>query len=311
MNQYILIVLHKLNQSFGYYDVQTGKKTASIPTRVFPHECCLSPDRTRLFITEYGLRGVETPGKGGNTVAVFDLKTRKRTSTISTGDYDRPHGIVSWGDKLFVTSESTQKLLIFDIHTEELIYIVDTDALLSHMVNIAPDGKTVYTANVSSGTLSAIDPETGVVIKQIKVKERPEGMAFSPNGKLMYVVNRESKAVSIVDTEAMEEIDSISTGHGPVRIVITPDGKRIAFPLFHSDVVEVADTESRKVIKTIPVGKQPAGTAISPDGKLVFMSCEIENKVYVLSMESLEIIKTIDTENGCDAMVCIYQNEIN
>ncbi len=312
MQDYILFVLHKLNASFGYYRVSSGEKLRRIETKDFPHEICLSPDRKKLYITEYGLRGVETPGTGGNTIAVFDIKTGRRTSTIDTDAHDRPHGIaVHESGYLFVTSESTRHVLIFDLDSEKLLHAVNTGGDLTHMLQVAPDGKTLYAADVGSGTLTSIDVESGRISGRIDVLQRPEGMVFSPDGRLLYVVNRESRAVAIVDTEKAEMVDQISTGHGPVRIVITPGGERLAFPLFHSDAVQIADTSSRKVIKTIPVGRQPAGTTISPDGKLVFMSCEIENTVYVFSMDDLSVITTIKTENGCDAMVCIDATEFS
>ena len=269
MTKYVLIVLHKLHASFGYYDVQTGILLNRMATKLYPHELCLSPDRSKLYVTEYGLRGVESPGRGGNTVAVFDVKTGNQISAISTGEYDRPHGIVSHANNtLCVTSESTQNLLVFDLVTEQLLHVVNTDQDLTHMVNIAPDGKIVFAANIASRSLTAINVETGGILKNIAVLQRPEGMAFSP------------------------------------------EGDRIAFPLFHADAIQVAGTATREILCTIPVGKQPAGTTISPDGKLVFVACELENKVYVFSMDDYSIVNTIETENGCDAMVCLNAVEL-
>ncbi|MBD3274056.1 MAG: beta-propeller fold lactonase family protein [Candidatus Marinimicrobia bacterium] len=311
MKDYILVVLHKTDESFGYYDVSSGEQIHLVETRPFPHEVCLSPDREKLYIAEMGVRGVESQGDGGNTVAVYDTKSRELLSTISTGKYDRPHGVATHENgKLFVTSESTKFLLIYDIESEELLHQVFLDQEIAHMVNVAPDGKTAYTANIGSNTITAVDVENGQVIKHIDVLERPEGMVFSPGGDLIYVVNRESRAVAVVDAAAGEMVDTITTGEGPVRIVITPDGTQLAIPLFHSDAVQIVDTESREVTHTVNVGKQPAGTAISRDGKLVFMSCEEESAVYVFDMESIEIIKKISTDEGCDAMVCLDADEV-
>ncbi len=312
MTDYVLVVLHKLSDTFGYYDVGTGEKLLEKETNHFPHELCLSPKRDKLYITEYGVRGVETEGQGDNRIAVFDVKTQDRVSTISTGEYNRPHGIVSHPNgKLFVTSEPTKHLLIFDLQAEELLHAVYTDQECSHMCNVSPDGKTAYTANVFSNSLTAIDVETGKVLHHIPVLERPEGMVFSPDGQLIYVVNRESAIVAVVDAEKAEMVGEIATQPGPVRIVITPDGKRLAFPLFHSDAVQVADTETLEVTYTIEVGKQPAGTCMSRDGKLVFMSCEVENAVYVFSMEDNKVLNVIQTTNGPDSMVCLDGHELN
>jgi YVTN family beta-propeller protein len=306
-----LIVLHKLGASLGCYDVATRRELFRLPTADFPHELCLSPDRRRLYVTEYGLRGVESKGEGGNTVAVFDLRARERVATLSTGEHRRPHGIVAdTGGRLYVTSEPEHKLVIFRLEDRSLFHVVDVEQDLPHVVAVSPDGRTAVTANIGPGTLSAVDVMMGVVLRQVKVLDRPEGMAFSPDGRLLYVVNRESAAVSIVDAVKYEVVGRIDTGQGPVRIAITPEGGRIAFPLFHQDAVQIADTATRMVTYTVPVGKQPAGTTMSRDGELLFVSCELERTVYVLSVSDGEVLATISTGEGPDAMACLELTEV-
>jgi len=309
-NDYVLLVLHKLEHSFGYYDVKSGRQLASIETRAYPHEICLSPDRKKIYIAEMGVRGIESEGPGGHTLAVFDTRSREQISTIDTGKYDRPHGLATFGDRLFVTSESTQHLLVYDIENEALLKAVFLGQECAHMVSVSPDGGMAYTANIWSNSITAVDTQSLEVVRHIAVPERPEGMAFSPDGVNMYCVCREAKAVAVVDCENGELVDRIETGHGPVRVVITPDGGRLAIPLFHSAAVEVVDTATGKVIHTIPVGPYPAGTCISPDGKLVFMSSEDENLVYVFDMDTLEIVQKIKTGDGADAMVCLLASEL-
>lgn len=309
--KYCLVVLHKLEDTFGYYNVESGRQMYRIETEQYPHEVCLSPDRKKLYIAEMGVRGVESEGPGGHTVSVYDVKFREKLSVIDTGKYDRPHGVATHENgKLFVTSESTKTLLTYDIATEALLHVTNLDQEYAHMVSVNHKGTIAYTANIGSNTITAVNTELGEVIQHISVLDRPEGMIFSPDGQLIYVVCRESRAVAIVDAKKGEMVDKITTSHGPVRIVISPDGKKLAIPLFHSNAIEIVDTKLRKVTHTIPVGKHPAGTALSPDGKLVFMACEEENKVYVFSMETNEIVGEISTNEGCDAMVCLYGSEV-
>jgi YVTN family beta-propeller protein len=306
----VLVVLHRLEASLGCYDVESGRELFRLPTADYPHELCLSPDRRRVYVTEYGLPGPESEGEGGNTVAIFDLRARMRAGTLSTRDYRRPHGVAAdAGGRLYVTSEPRRSLLIFRLEDQSVLHVVDVEQECPHVVAVSPDGRTAMTANIGSGSLSAVDVMMGVVLRNVKVLERPEGMAFSPDGKLLYVVNRESDVVSVVDAVKLETVGRIDTGRGPVRIAISPEGNRIAFPLFHADAVQIADTKARAVAHTISVGKQPAGTTLSADGDVLFVSCEHERRVYVISMAKGEILSTIATGEGPDAMACLDSAE--
>lgn len=308
--KFTLLVLHKLEESFGYYDVHSGRKLALIKTRPYPHEICLDPARKKIFIAEMGVKGIESKGPGGHTISIFDIKTKRLFSEIDTGKYDRPHGIATFGNKLYITSESTKNLLIYNLQTETLIKAVYLGQECAHMVTISRDGKIVYTANIWSNSITAVDSLNYQVLHHIPVPERPEGMAFSHDGSLIYCVCREAKAVAIIDRKSATMIDKIETGNGPVRIVMSPDGQQLCIPLFHSASVQIADTQTRKVTHTIQVGPHPAGTCISPDGKLVFISCEEENIVYVINFKTYQIVNKIKTGNGADAMVCLFTSEI-
>jgi YVTN family beta-propeller protein len=306
----VLIVLHKLGASVGFYDVPGGAAILEHETRPFPHELCVGPDGQSFFVAEYGLRGTDTPGPGGTTLGIFDIRSARRTGTLTTGRYDRPHGIGASEngdgiDRLFVTSESTDRLLIFEIASGELLHAVPVGQHAPHCVCLAPDGAFAYTSNIGSDSLTRVDVQRGEADSSIRVGERPEGAVFSPDGQRLFVVNRESDLVSIVDTKGFHVVGAIATGRGPVRIAITPDGSRIACPLFHQDAVQIADVNRGHVTNTIKVGRQPAGIALSPDGSLLFVSCELEDTVYVISMDEAAVVERIRTGRGPDAMVCI------
>ena len=310
MNNTILVILHKTGQSFAYYDVQTGKTLRSIDTKPFPHEICLSPDRKSFYVAEMGVRGVESTGPGGHTIAIYRTGTGEKTGEIDTGKYDRPHGLVTHANgRLYVTSESTQYLLIYDLNKNELIQKVYLGQKCAHMVNTSHNGNRAYTANIFSNTITEIDTTDGRVIRHITVPERPEGMVCAPDDSLIYVVCREAKRIAVIDAAHGEWIDSIPTGNGPVRIAMTPDGSQFVIPLFHSAAVQVIDRVT-KVTQTLDVGPHPAGVAISPDGGLFFISCEDEQQVYVFDMHTKELLNKIKTGPGCDAMVCLDRREI-
>ena len=157
MNEYILLVLHKKGRSLSAFSLLDNSMIFDIRTNVFPHEICLSPDRKLAYLTEYGLPVVESEGTGGNTIAVVDIAKRKIIKRISTGNFRRPHGIVTHKNgQMWVTAEYNEKILSFDISTEELRFSVTTVGKTPHIVTITPDGKQAISTHVFTGDIIEI-----------------------------------------------------------------------------------------------------------------------------------------------------------
>src|SRR5262249_22284894 len=67
-------------------------------------------------------------------------------------------------------------------------------------VAITPDNKTVYVANMVSGTVSVIDQHTFAIVKTIQVGTEPVGCVLTPDGSKLYVANFSSDDVSVIST---------------------------------------------------------------------------------------------------------------
>ncbi len=57
-------------------------------------------------------------------------------------------------------------------------------------IAITPDGKTVYVANIGSGTVTPIDTATNTPGEPVEVGVRPRAIVITPDGKTAYVVNQ-------------------------------------------------------------------------------------------------------------------------
>jgi YVTN family beta-propeller protein len=306
-----LVVLHTLEAALVCYDVASGRERFRIPTGPFPHDMCLASDRSRLYVTEYGVRTVESEGEGGNTVGIFTLRRPERAATIGLGRHRRPHGIaLHSGGRLFVTSEPQRMLLILRVEDHTLLHAVDVGQEVPHVVAVSPDGRTAFTGNLGSGTVSAVDVMMGTVLRHVKGLGRPEAMACSPDGQLLYVVNRESAVVSIVDTVRLDVVGEIETGRGPTRVALSSDGRRLALALQHEDAVQIVDARTRTVSATIPIGRRPNGTALSADGRVLFVSCEDDREVYVVGLDESRVLTKIPTGEGPGALVSLDLAEV-
>ena len=61
------------------------------------------------------------------------------------------------------------------------------------------------------------------VLNNIKVGQRPWGIAISPDGKRLYSANGPSNDISVVDLEAQKELGRIKAGQSPWGVVVVPN----------------------------------------------------------------------------------------
>src|SRR5207247_10879698 len=112
-----LLILHKGDESLGFYDPSTGARGALVPVGTVPHEMVLSPDRRLAYVTNYGVRSYTDTAPGGNTVSIVDLARRAKVGEIALGESRRPHGIeLGPSGRLYVTVEDRKSTRLNSSH---------------------------------------------------------------------------------------------------------------------------------------------------------------------------------------------------
>jgi YVTN family beta-propeller protein len=224
------VAVEKASGHVGFFD-RGGKILMEVKIGGHPHEMTFSPDGRYLYTTDNGMLWMTDTGQRSNTVSI-DTRTRSLVGTIDLDKYRRPHGIdvdPKIG-KLVVTTELPSMLLMIDPRARRIVKEYDIKGKAPHLVKLANDRVWAYTSNTDTGTVSAVDLETGEV-QVIPIGERPQGMAFSPDNRRLYVTNLNSDSISVIDTQSKTRIGEIPTGKGPVRIRVTPDGKTLVYAL--------------------------------------------------------------------------------
>ena len=291
-----LIVLHKGDSSLGFYSPD-GKLKSKVKLNQHPHEMVFSPDRSQLYITENGTMRIENIAAGGNSVAIVDLKNRKKVATVSTGSFRRPHGIDFAAGSVFVSTEAPDRVLRVDLKTRKVAGVFEGVGRIAHMVTVSHDGKTAYASNAGSGTVAIVDLASKQT-RTVAVGKRPEGSVLSPDGRELFVANRESAEITVIDTAKGEAVGRIATGNGPVRIGITPDGSTLVYALMHDHAIGFADAKARREMGTVKVEGSPVSLHLSSDGARAFAASEEIDAVHIVSVPERKLIRTFKTPQG-------------
>jgi len=304
--QEVAVIVHKWDNSAGFYNPNTGEQLAKVEVGVKPHEMALSSDGRLAYITNYGVNSYTQQEEGGNSITILDLVKREKLGEIELGKFHRPHGIeLGRSGRLYVTCDFPPTLLVIDPAKRAILREYPVGQALPHMVMIMRDEKKAYTANSGSGTVTAIDLGAGKVIKHIDIGGVPMGMAMSKDERRLYAANRTGNRVAIIDTGREEVSGWIEIPGQPVRAGLTPDGRRLIVTLIESGEAVIIDTSSRSVVHRIRTGANSEGIGIDPAGKFGYVSAQGENKVVKFSLEDWRPLLEIKTAARPDPIAII------
>jgi len=304
--QEVAVIVHKWDDSAGFYDPNTGKQLAKVEVGVKPHEMALSADRRLAYITNYGVNTYTQQEEGGNSISILDLVRREKVGEIDLGKFHRPHGIeLGRSGRLYVTCDFPPSLLVVDPAKRAVLRDYPVGQKLPHMVMVTRDEKKAYTANSGSGTVTVIDLGDGGVIKNIDIGGVPMGLAMSSDESRLYAANRVGNRVAVIDMRRNEVSDWIEIPGQPVRAGLTPDGRRLIVTLIETGEAVIVDVSSRRVIHRVRTGANSEGVGIDPSGQFAYVSAQGEDKVIKLSLEDWRPLLEIKTAARPDPIAII------
>jgi DNA-binding beta-propeller fold protein YncE len=146
-----LLVLSKGDKTLSIVDPVSLKVIASMPSGPDPHEVVATDDGKLAFISNYG-------GGAYNTITVVDLIQQKTTGAIDLGPLRGPHGLDFAGGKVYFTAEAAKVIGAINPASQKVDWVMGTGQDRTHMVWVSRDLKTIVTSNVSSATMTIIQP---------------------------------------------------------------------------------------------------------------------------------------------------------
>lgn len=296
-----LVVVNKSGHSVSVLEPAAGTVVATIPTGHSPHEVAVSPDGRFAYVTDYG-----SGSAPGSTVTVVDLGEAAVAKTLDLSPHTRPHGIQVISDGTFwVTTEGSRHALHVDPESGEILQEVETGQEVTHMVAVAEDADRVYTANIGSGTVTAIRASTGEVLRHLSTGAGAEGIDLSPDGERLYVTNRSAGTLSEIAVGPDSVTRSLSVGDFPIRVAVLPDGGRALVSNARGNEVALVDLDGWSVARRMAVGAVPVGVLVLPDGGTAYVANTMADRISVLDLEAWELRDPLTAGEEPDGMAWI------
>jgi len=300
----LLLVVEKHNDTVGFYDFATGAPVASVKVGHIPHEFVFSADGKSIYVTNYGTARWTDENAGGNTISIIDLAAKKVSGEINLGPFHRPHGIeLGKSGKLYVTCDIPSAIVIVDPVARKIEKTIPaTPKSLPHMLALAHDESTLYTANAGDASITAYDLKTNQS-KSINVGGVPMGLALTRDEKTIYVTTRTADTVVEIDTKQWKIRRTIQLAGQPVRLQLLPGEKQMLVSLIVDGTMVVLNTRTGKETHRLKVGLNAEGMHIDPKTNEGFISAQGEKRVVRFSLKSFKQTGTVATQERPDPIL--------
>jgi len=321
-----LLALSTRNHTLAIVDPKTLQVIARAPVGPDPHEVIASSDGKTAYVSIYG-------GGRYHALSVIDLVEQTALPDIDTGALNGPHGLAFVGGKVWFTAEGAKTVASYDPASGKIDWVMGTGQNRTHMIYVTPDEKQIYTANVSSATVSILEkvtlppvgPPPGMRPPQgsqssppppggnqprmdwnetvIPVGKGDEGFDVSPDGRELWTANAQDGTLSVVDLTTRTVTATLDAKtFGANRLKFTPDGKLVLISSLRDGDLVIYDAASRKEFKRVKIGHGAAGILMDPEGNRAFIACTPDNYVAVLDMKTLAVTGHIDVGGEPDGL---------
>jgi YVTN family beta-propeller protein len=298
-----LLVLNKEDSTLWFVDPATGASSATIPTGAGPHEVEVTADGRAAVVTNYGSQSA------GNSLSVIDLATRKERVRVDLGELRRPHGLAVAGQQMYFTAEDAKHIGRLDTASGKVDWRFATNQERTHMIVASRDGRTLFTTNMGSHTVSIIERSADGTARQavVNVGRGPEGLDLTPDGRRLWTSNSEDGSVSVVDvaTKALVKTFDIGTRRSN-RLKFTPDGALALVSDITAGELVVVDVKSQTVKTRLAIGRGASGILVVPDGSRAYVAAASERKLVVVDLKSLAVTGQVATGGGPDGMAWVH-----
>jgi YVTN family beta-propeller protein len=282
----VLLVANQQAASASIVDLAAGTVT-HIPVGPGPHEAAISADGRVGVITVYMAPTAE------KQLAVIDMQRRTVTRFVDVAGYRRLHDVAflpGSSSRVVVTSETQRRVVEVDLEAGTVTGEIDTRAAGSHMLALAADGRTLFTANLGATTTSQLDLATRSFVRHVEVGPRPEGIAITPDGREAWVGSNDAGTVTVIDPKSGSVLATIPNLGFPYRITMSPSGARAIIPDPPRSRVHVFDVATRRSLGEIAVAGQPTGVRIAPDDRTAFVTLGPEGAVLVVDLVDRRVL---------------------
>jgi len=270
-----------------------------VATGTGPHEVVGSADGRYAYVANYGTKEVV-----GDSISIIDLVAGREVERVEVRPFARPHGLELVDDKLYFTAEHSRSVARLDLATRKVDWVMGIGLDVTHMLDVAPDGRTLYATSLLSDAVTAVQIGAPGLAKlsTAKLGKHPEGLALAPDGKTLWVGQNGTGKIAVLDAQTLALQAELDAGQYPARVKFTPDGKfALSIDPAGSELL-VIDAAQRQVVKRLHIPGAVLGLLPAADSRRVFLTLAQSGQLAQVDLTAMAVERIVDIGRVADGM---------
>lgn len=301
-----LALVEKGEHHLGFYNPATGECEGALPLPDFPHEMVLDPDGRTAYIGHYGARNAQDPAPGGKAVFVVDLLARAHLHTIPLPHWNRIHGVACDGlGRLYALAEAEDVLLVMDnpktAHGPD--HILPTGGKKGHLLVVTKDGKTAFTSNLASHTISWLHPYVEDTPRQISSGLKPEGLCFSADEKSLFVLTRGDAGLQEISCKDGTVLRRIAL-RGDCTRVYRHGADHLLVSNYGDQCICLLNRETLQEVAHLPLCGHPTAACLHPEKPEAYVALE-HGEMQVVDLAAFSAVHRFPTGHEPDVSILL------
>lgn len=203
-----------------FVDAQTGSPLATLPTGLAPDDAIIDPKSGLLLVMNHV----------GGDITLIDPRAHKVVATIPVGGRLEAAAVDGQG-RAFVNVEDRNEIAVVDIAARQVTArypLAGCDGPTG--IAYAPADRLLISS--CEGLAEVIDADSGKVVRQVRVGDGADGVAFDTRRKLAFVSAGKSGTLSVISVARGEArlVDTVPTQKGARTLTLDPASGRVFLP---------------------------------------------------------------------------------
>ena len=234
----------------------------------------------------------------GRTLSKMNLETSEITNDfLQLGDI--PNQVVGFEERIYVVNSTPPEIMVIDPQDEGVERRIGLAEGSNPWFMAVVGSNRAYVTNYLANTVSVVDLENGLVVKDIPVGVGPEGILVVDN--LAFVANTGGypdfapSSVSVIDLATDEVTTTLPMPHNAQDLALAPDGRVhvVCSGLWEANAGKVCVIDrwagpdsTPAVVDTVELGGWPGDIAITQGGRGYLPDWGDENNGFLYSYDT-------------------------